>query len=99
MSLKLGDAFDITVQPTLVSAENLGATRTEYEMKFDLRNASKKDVTVRLHQTLSGAQNDYDFLSESQEGKMQDVYRRYWDVEIPAEGSSKLTFKVRQSRR
>ena len=99
MSLKLGEAFDITVQPTLVSSENLGSTRTEYEMKFDLRNASKKDVTVRLHQTLSGAQNDYDFLSESQTGQMKDVYRRYWDVEIPAEGSSELTFKVRQSRR
>jgi hypothetical protein len=99
MSLKLGEAFDITVKPTLVSSENLSSTRFEYEMQFDLRNASQKDVTVRLYQTLSGARNDYDFLRESQPGKMEDVYRRYWDVEIPAEGRSELSFKVRQSRR
>ena len=98
MSLKIGEAFDITVKPTLVRSDKISTTVTEYEMQFDLKNATQKDVTVRLFQNMYGARNDYVFLSESQQGEMQNASRRYWDVEIPAEGASVLSFKVRESR-
>ena len=99
MSLKIGEAFDVTVLPTLVSSENLSNIKTDYEMLFDLRNASKKDVTVRLFQSLRGTRYDYKFMSESQTGTALHDSQRYWDVDIPAEGSSQLTFKVREDRR
>ena len=98
MSLKIGEAFDITVKPALVKSNKISNDVTEYEMQFDLKNATQKDVTVRLFQNMYGARNDYVFLSESQQGEMQNASRRYWDVEIPAEGASVLSFKVRESR-
>ena len=98
MSLKLGEAFDITVKPTLVSSENINPHITKYEMKFDLKNASKKDVTVRLNQRVSGYRNDYKFQKESQTGTMRNDANRYWDVIVPAEGASQLTYTVREDR-
>ena len=99
MSLKIGEAFDITVKPTLVSSENIGKDITEYMMVFDLKNASGKEASVRVFQTLSAYSNDYQFLSESQTGKMPRDSVRYWDVKIPAQGSSQLSFMVRENRR
>lgn len=99
MSLKIGEAFDITVKPTLVTSNNVSRKTTDYEMQFDLKNASKKEVDVRIYQNLFGSYNDYEFLSESQIGQMQSDSRRYWDVKIPAQGSSELTFTVREDRR
>jgi len=98
MSLKIGEAFDITVKPTLVNSDNISKYVNDYEMKFDLKNASEKDVTVRLFQNLYGYRHDYEFLSESQTGEMQHDSRRFWDMKIPAEGSAELTYKVRESR-
>ena len=96
LSLKIGEAFDITVKSTLVSSVNISRLVTDYEMKFDLRNASEKDVVVRLHQDLRSFSYDYEFLSESQVGEQQSDLRRFWDLKVPAEGSSELTFKVRE---
>jgi len=98
MSLKIGEAFDISVQPTLISSKNISKYVTDMEMQFDLRNATEDDVEVRLFQDLRGYRLDYDFLSESQAGVMQNDGRRYWDMKIPAEGSAKLTYKVREDR-
>jgi len=67
-------------------------------MKFDLKNASKKDVTVRLNQRVSGYRNDYKFQKESQTGTMRNDANRYWDVIVPAEGASQLTYTVREDR-
>ena len=98
MSLKIGEAFDVTVKPILVTSEKISTQVTEFEMQFDLKNATEKAVTVRVFQNLFGARNDYVFLSESQQGEMQNASRRYWDIEVPAEGASVLSFKVRESR-
>ena len=98
MSLKIGEAFDITAKPTLVSSDKISSNITEYEMRFDLKNASREEVNLRLYQNLSLYYNNYDFLSESQTGATQSDFRRYWDVKIPAQGSSQLTYKVRETR-
>ena len=99
MSLKIGEAFDITVKPILVKSDKVSTNITDYEMRFDLRNASRKDVVVRLYQKMSNSRTDYKFLSESQTGQMQNSSSRYWDVNVPAEGASKLSFMVREDRR
>lgn len=98
ISLKIGEAFDISVKPTLVKSQNISSDVRELEMKFDLRNASPKDVSVRLYQNFRGYAYNNEVLRESQMGTEENATRRYWDVKIPAEGSSKLTFKVRETR-
>ena len=67
-------------------------------MLFDLKNASEKEASVRVFQTLSAYRSDYKFLSESQTGKMLRDSVRYWDVKVPAQGASQLSFKVREDR-
>jgi len=98
LSLKIGEAFDITVKPTLVKSTNIRKHVTDYEMKYELKNASKKRVTVNLYQSLGGYWYDYKFLEESQTGTNKNDSSRVWEVSIPAQGSSRLSFKVRQSR-
>ncbi len=99
MSLKIGEAFDITVKPTLVSSKNISQYVTDYQMKYELKNASKKAVDVSVFQAVYGYRNDYDFKSESQRGEMNNDGRRVWDVRVPAEGSANLSYTVRESRK
>jgi len=98
MSLKIGEAFDITVKPTLVKSTNVSSKITDFKMKFDLKNASKKAVDVNLYQGLAGYWYDYDFTAESQRGEMKNDGQRMWTVRVPAEGSKTLTYTVRQDR-
>jgi len=97
ISLKIGEAFDITVKPTLVKSEKISPNVAEYEMKYDLRNASPDDVTIRLFQSLRSFSHNYEFLRESQSGTQDNHSRRYWDMRIPAQGSANLKFKVRET--
>jgi len=99
MSLKIGEAFDITVKPTLVNSVNIRYKVTDYEMKYELKNASDKDVTVNVFQSLSGYSNDYDFKKESHTGENKNDSSRVWEVDIPAQGSAELSYTVRESRR
>ena len=39
MALKIGDAFDVTVQPTLVQTRRITKRKTEYDMSYLVRNA------------------------------------------------------------
>ena len=99
MSLKIGEAFDITVKPTLVKSVNIRYKVTDYEMKYELKNASDKDVTVNVFQSLSGYWHDYDFKKESHKGENKNDSSRVWEVDIPAQGSAELSYSVRETRR
>ena len=99
MSLKIGEAFDITVKPTLVKSVNISYKVTDYEMKYELKNASDKDVTVNVFQSLSGYWHDYDFKKESHKGENKNDSSRVWEVDIPAQGSAELSYTVRETRR
>ena len=99
LSLKIGEAFDITVKPTLVDSVNIRPHETDFEMEYELKNASKKDVTVTLYQSLRGTWHDYEFSKESQTGTDKNDSSRFWDIDVPAQGSAKLSYKVREIRR
>ena len=98
MSLKIGEAFDITVKPTLVKSTNVSKKVTDFEMKYELKNASDKAVDVSIFQSLSGYWYDYEFLKESQRGENKNDASRVWEIRIPSEGTAELKYKVRQSR-
>ena len=93
------------MKPKLVSSTGESTDVAEYSMKFELRNASADDVDVRLYQNTRGYNYPFgffinsEFLSESQPGTQENAGVRYWDLEIPAEGTSELSFTVRETRR
>jgi len=68
-------------------------------LKYELRNASKKPVKVNVHQYVYGRWADFKMLEESLDHVRKDDNTLVWTVEIPAEGETNLTFKIRQTSR
>jgi hypothetical protein len=89
LAVKIGEAFDVTVQPTLVSSEVVSKRRTRYAMSYRLRNARPAPVAVELRQ--GGLQQQNTVVSESQPGRSIDAYTRGWTVSVPAAGETVLT--------
>ena len=96
LSLKTGEAFDVTVQPTLVSQETVDKRRTRYEMTYVVRNATAAPVTVQVRQDGLGGESRV--LGETLPSRRLDAGRLRWDVPVPAHGETRLSVKVEQAR-
>jgi hypothetical protein len=94
LAVKLGEAFDVTVQSTLVKSENIARDRHRYEMKYEFRNARSAPVTVSFQQ--DGMSRDGSVQDETLPGKALDASTRSWDIAVPANGATTLTFTAIQ---
>ncbi len=92
LSIKIGDAFDVSSQATLVSETRVSKTRSRYEMKYLLRNAKDQPVTVELRQ--GGLWRDGEVKAESLKSRRIDARTLGWSVPVPANGETTLTFTV-----
>lgn len=95
--LKLGDAFDITADKKQTSFEKIaGSGRYNYifDAAFEilLKNAKDEPVTVKVMEPVPG---DWQMLSESHPHLKEASNTAMWQVNIPANSKSKLTYKVR----
>jgi hypothetical protein len=93
LALRFGDAFDVTVQPTLVSIEKVSKTRTRYSMSYLVRNARSEPVTVELRQGGYWGR-DTKVVSESLKSRGIDAATLGWSVPVPANGQTTLTSVV-----
>ncbi|MGX1746428.1 MULTISPECIES: DUF4139 domain-containing protein [unclassified Brevundimonas] len=92
-----GDAFDVTVQPRLVSSERVSKRlvdyfRTRYAMEYVVRNARPEPVTVEVRQR--GLGRDTELTDQSIEGEMRDARTVVWRVPVPANGETRLTATI-----
>jgi len=92
LSVKIGEAFDVTAQPTLVSSEKISRSRTRYQMSYLLRNAKGAPVTLELRQ--GGLWRDGKVENESLPSRRIDANTLGWSVPVPANGETTLTFTV-----
>jgi hypothetical protein len=92
LTVKTGEAFDVTIQPTLVAEDKVSKTRSRYSMSYLVRNARAQPVTVEIRQ--SGLWRDGKVLNESLKSRRVDAYTLSWDVPTPANGETTLTFEV-----
>lgn len=92
LSIKTGEAFDVTVQPTLVKNERASRERTRYAMSYLIRNARAEPVTVEIVQP--GLWRDGKVIEESLASRRVDASTLAWDVAVPAGGETTLTFTV-----
>ena len=92
ISVKIGEAFDVTVQPTVVAQEGAGKTRSRYRMSYLVRNAKAQPVTVTVRQ--GGLWREGKVIDESLKSRRLDAYNLAWDVPVPANGETTLTFTV-----
>jgi hypothetical protein len=92
LAVKIGEAFDVTVKPTLVSSEVVNKRRTRYSMSYRLTNATSARVTVELRQ--GGLMEQNKVIAESLGGRSIDAYTRGWSVVVPAAGETTLTTEL-----
>lgn len=90
IALPTGDAFDVKVQPVIVSRTRLGDARWRTEMRYRLTNARAKPVTVELAQ--GGLDwSDTRITEESRKGERRDAGTAVWQVPVPANGEAVVT--------
>jgi hypothetical protein len=92
LSIQTGQAFDVTLESTLVSQDKRSNTRTRYEMKYVVRNARPEPVVVQVRQ--SGLGRDGKLIEESLASRRLNATTLAWDVPVPANGETALTFTV-----
>jgi len=95
LALKIGDAFDVTIQPTLRQTTRASRRATDYDMSYVVRNARSQPITVTIRQDSLWRFNEV--IAESIQGRRTDADSFAWEVEVPANGETELTFTVRQS--
>ena len=95
LALKIGDAFDVTVQPTLVQTRRISRRKTEYDMTYLVRSARSTPIVVTLRQ--DGLWRENAVLKESIAGRRTDSDSFAWDVPVAANGEATLTFTVATS--
>jgi len=95
LSLKIGDAFDVTVLPTVERSTRISKRKIDYDMNYLLRNARSTPVVVTLRQ--DGLWRENLVLSETIKGRRTDSDSFAWDVPVPANGEATLKFSIRQS--
>lgn len=94
IALRIGDAFDVTVTPTLVQTTKVNKRTTDYQMSYLVRNARAQPVTLTLRQI--GLWRINEIRAESLEGRRTDANGLAWDIPVAANGESTLTFTLRQ---
>ncbi len=92
LSIKTGEAFDVSSQATLVAEAKVSKTRSRYEMRYLLRNAKDQPVMVELRQ--GGLWRDGEVKAESLKSRRIDARTLGWSVPVPANGETTLTFTV-----
>jgi hypothetical protein len=95
LALKIGDAFDVTIQPTLRQTTRASRRETDYAMSYLVRNARGQPATVTIRQDDLWRYNEV--RAESIPGRRTDADSFAWDVPVPANGEAELTFTIRQS--
>jgi hypothetical protein len=95
LALKIGDAFDVTIQPTLRQTTRASRRATDYDMSYVVRNARSEAVTVTIRQDSLWRFNEV--TAQSIEGRRTDADSFAWEVPVAANGETELTFTVRQS--
>ncbi|HEY0686323.1 MAG TPA: DUF4139 domain-containing protein [Steroidobacter sp.] len=92
LSVKTGEAFDVTVEATLERHESVSLFRSRYAMLYTIRNARSQPVTVSLRQ--DGLWRDGRVLEENLKSTNNDARSLQWDVPVPANGETRLRFTV-----
>lgn len=97
--LKLGEAFDVTADKKQTDFQKLGGTgRYNYifESAYEivLKNAKAEAVTVTVREPMPG---DWTMVSESHPHQKAAAGTAEWQIKVPAEGQTTLTYRVRVS--
>lgn len=98
--LKLGNSFDVTADKKQTEFKQLSAStgtgthsinRFESAYEITLKNAKKEPATVTVQEPIPG---DWKMVDESQPHSKPTSNTAVWKVDVPAEGSATLKYRV-----
>jgi hypothetical protein len=98
IKLKLGEAFDITADKKQTDFQKIaagfnargGVIETAYSM--EIRNAKTEAIVAKVVEPMPG---DWQMMHESHAHKKDAAHTAIWNVPVPAEGKTTLTWRVR----
>ncbi|EIC21101.1 DUF4139 domain-containing protein [Thiorhodovibrio frisius] len=93
----LGQSFDVTAsrkQTEFTKRSGSGPWQYEFDSAFEIlvKNAKSEPATVTLQESLPG---DWKILEESAPHQKGNAHTAVWTLDVPAEGSTTLTYRVR----
>lgn len=94
--LKLGEAFDVTANKKQTDFKKLpspakGSSQFESAYEIVLKNAKPQPVTVKVIEPIPG---DWNLLAQSHPSTKSSSNTASWNITIPANGSTTLTYRV-----
>lgn len=98
VKLKLGEAFDITADKKQTDYQKLAATYNsrggviESGYQMEIRNAKHEKIVVTVIENVPG---EWQMIQESLPHKRESANSAVWQVPVPAEGKTVLTWRVR----
>ncbi|MGY1487824.1 DUF4139 domain-containing protein [Methylobacillus pratensis] len=94
--LKLGEAFDVTAnkkQTDFKKLPNPAKGNSQFESAYEIviKNAKSQAVSVKVVEPIPG---DWSLLAQSHPSTKTSSNTATWNINIPAEGSATLTYRV-----
>jgi hypothetical protein len=97
MRLRLGKSFDVTAEKKQTDFKKLSGTgpwQYQFESAFEIeiKNAKTEAQTVIVQESIPG---DWSMLAESAPHEKAAAHTARWRLEVPAEGKTTLSYRVR----
>jgi hypothetical protein len=90
--VKLGDAFDVVGSRKQTDWKKIASDTYEAAFEISLRNHKKEDVLVKVIEPIPG---DWTMLSSSHDYKKSEAFTAEFNIPVPKDKESKLTYRVR----
>ena len=90
--IKIGDAFDIVGSRKQTDWKKVASDTYEASFEISLRNHKKDGVTVKVVEPIPG---DWKILSSSHEYKKTEAFTAEFNIPVPKDKETKLTYRVR----
>jgi len=92
LKLKVGDAFDIVVEETLVNEKRISDKVYEYEYEIKIRNTKTEDIVVDVESNVYG---NWEILSSTFKHEKKDARTIAFKVPVKKSAESVLNYKIR----
>jgi hypothetical protein len=90
--IKLGDAFDVVGTRRQTDWKKISNDTYEAAFEISIRNHKKEDVSVKVIEPIPG---DWKILSSSNEYKKTEAFIAEFNIPVPTNKETKLTYRVR----
>lgn len=93
LKIKMGEAFDVVGDRKQTDYRALGTCTSESAWEIELRNHKDSAVVVEVNEPVGGG--EWEVLSSSLPGTKKDQNTLVFDAKVPANGKTKVTYRLR----